>query len=152
MTTRRAGSVSVSRTHRSSNNSKQPKVPAIVIITAIAILYRLATTIVTTTSLTIVHKAACQIWYETNKPDAYPDGSIPEEFCTIPEVDRYYTALFSILSIVDGMAGMSYWFFVLFCLPHFYSILQVYSARPHRVTWLRDSAESQSSFGCLSSP
>lgn len=75
------------------------------IITSLAVIYRLAITLLTTTNLRIIHTVSCQFWYRINKPDAFPDGRIPENMCATHEIDQYYTAMVSVFTIVDGLGG-----------------------------------------------
>ncbi|PPQ83222.1 Psilocybin Transporter (PsiT) [Psilocybe cyanescens] len=98
---------STTTTERQSRSSrKSPWVSPVTIITIITLVYRLATTLLTTTTIRVLHKIACQLWFHVNDPDAFPGGHIPEQSCATPGVNKYYSMMISTTTIVDGLGGI----------------------------------------------
>nr|A0A286LF00.1 RecName: Full=Major facilitator-type transporter psiT1; AltName: Full=Psilocybin biosynthesis cluster transporter 1 [Psilocybe cyanescens]P0DPB1.1 RecName: Full=Major facilitator-type transporter psiT1; AltName: Full=Psilocybin biosynthesis cluster transporter 1 [Psilocybe cubensis]ASU62244.1 putative transporter [Psilocybe cubensis]ASU62248.1 putative transporter [Psilocybe cyanescens] len=78
----------------------------VTVITIITLIYRLATTMVITTNIRVLHTVACQLWYHVNDPDVFPGGNIPEKYCALPGVDKYYAIMVSMTTVIDGLGGI----------------------------------------------
>ncbi|KAF4622114.1 hypothetical protein D9613_009307 [Agrocybe pediades] len=89
---------------RSPSKDKAPRFSPTALIIPIAIASRLAPMLAATTNFTVMQNVACRIWYILHSPGDIPTiGPIPDELCRIPDVDRYYTVLSSILATLDGI-------------------------------------------------
>ncbi|KDR78059.1 hypothetical protein GALMADRAFT_245037 [Galerina marginata CBS 339.88] len=74
----------------------------LILVIPLATIYRFAIILPTTTSFRIIQLVACQVWYHWNDPSTIPTP----ESCSTPGVDRYYSAIISILAIGDGIGGI----------------------------------------------
>ncbi|KAF8813233.1 MFS general substrate transporter [Phlegmacium glaucopus] len=76
----------------------------VILIIPIAIICRLAIMLPSTTNFRILEVAACRFWYYLHDPEAIPpSGRIPDELCSIADVNQYYAAMASILALGDGV-------------------------------------------------
>ncbi|KDR78060.1 hypothetical protein GALMADRAFT_266598 [Galerina marginata CBS 339.88] len=85
-----------------SRSAEYARLSPTTFIIPLALVYRLALLLPTTTNLRIIQLVACRIWCYRNDPTRIPTG----ESCSTPGVDRYYSAITSILAIGDGIGGM----------------------------------------------
>ncbi|KDR78026.1 hypothetical protein GALMADRAFT_138183 [Galerina marginata CBS 339.88] len=86
----------------SRRSAERARFSPVTLIIPVAVVYRFALLLPTTTSLKVMQLVACRIWYHWNDPSTIPAG----ESCLTPGVDQYYSAIASILAICDGISGI----------------------------------------------
>ncbi|KAF4612066.1 hypothetical protein D9613_003886 [Agrocybe pediades] len=92
--------------------------------------------------LSIFQSIACRIWYNANDPTAFPPTAhIPEEYCTTPGVDKYYSVLITIMSTADGIGSILGY-------ALFSYLASRYGRRPVLLGFLMISVISAASFLC----
>jgi hypothetical protein len=100
----------------------------VILIIPIAIIFRLAIMLPSTTNFRILEIAACRFWYYFNDPAAIPPrGGISDDLCSIAGVNQYYAAMASVLAVVDGVGSLSF--------P--LNIMETELILPCSCTWLR---------------
>ncbi|EIW76669.1 MFS general substrate transporter [Coniophora puteana RWD-64-598 SS2] len=97
----------LSRATRSRSVSKERTFSPTARILPIAIAWQLASLLPVTTTLDVVQRIVCTIWYIRNDPDQIPDtGSIPVELCKNPAVSQNLSAIITVGSLFNGICAI----------------------------------------------
>ncbi|OAX37111.1 hypothetical protein K503DRAFT_801483 [Rhizopogon vinicolor AM-OR11-026] len=72
----------------------------------LAVVTRLTATLPTTTLLAVIQAAICRLWLTSNGT-LPPDGHLSKELCAVPEVDKSYAVVISVISILDGLGAIA---------------------------------------------
>ncbi|KZT23870.1 MFS general substrate transporter [Neolentinus lepideus HHB14362 ss-1] len=79
----------------------------VTLISPVVLVYRLATILPSTTTFFVVNQFACRLWYTLNDPGSIPsDGGLSTEQCSIPGVQKTFAAIFTAISISDGLGSV----------------------------------------------
>ncbi|TFK57626.1 MFS general substrate transporter [Heliocybe sulcata] len=82
-------------------------VSPVTLISPVVLVYRLAQILPATTSFVVVNRLACRLWYTFNDPGSIPsDGGLSTEQCSVPGVQRIFSAIFTAISISDGLGSV----------------------------------------------
>ncbi|KAF9219153.1 MFS general substrate transporter [Gyrodon lividus] len=81
--------------------------PATLLI-PVALVTKLASQLPVTTFVDLVRQVVCKFWHVSHSdPTALPaDGSIPMELCDVPQVERYFSIVIVVFSVMDGISTM----------------------------------------------
>ncbi|THU83908.1 MFS general substrate transporter [Dendrothele bispora CBS 962.96] len=76
-----------------------------VLIIPIAVLCRLAIKLPSTTTLYVIHQYICRRHYLSHGV-AIPVGDLPDDLCSIPEVERTFSATYTAMTAIDAIGSI----------------------------------------------
>lgn len=85
-------------------NSRRQFSPLTLLI-PLAVVTRLTSTLPTTTLLGVIQSIICRLWLISNG-NLPPGREISEELCAVPEVDKTYATVISVILIGEGLGAM----------------------------------------------
>ncbi|THV07769.1 MFS general substrate transporter [Dendrothele bispora CBS 962.96] len=97
------------QTHTDENHAwySPKRYPPAVLITPVALAFRLASTLPSTTTIYIVQQVVCRQYYLANDPDRIPPaGPMPDELCDAPSVQKIFSASMTVLTVLTGVGSL----------------------------------------------
>ncbi|KAI0917118.1 hypothetical protein AcW1_007603 [Taiwanofungus camphoratus] len=93
--------------HQQPKDRWQSRISPASLIIPVAIVYRLATLLPSTTTFYVVRQLVCRLWYASRDPSQIPpDGRMPDALCSIPGVDKSYATALTVMGISGGIASV----------------------------------------------
>ncbi|KAF7377866.1 MFS general substrate transporter [Mycena sanguinolenta] len=87
-------------------DARRTKYSPITLIMPVAMICRLAIRLPSTTTFHIIEQLLCRAWYLSHDPGSIPpNGRIPDAMCALPDVQKRYATVLTVMAISDGIGS-----------------------------------------------